>query len=139
MDEMLISCMAFVLSLRGVPTTTTANGDDERRTRQAARAYDAAVRARRPPGGKNTRVNFPLPGSGEAQAVKYRQGEGSSRNARAVRAARDAVFLSGIATMLIELVWTRVLALTMGGSAHAFAIMLAGARMLRARPTMPRP
>ena len=42
-----------------------------------------------------------------------------------VRAALDAVFLSGIATMLIELVWTRVLALTMGGSAHAFAIMLA--------------
>ncbi|MGB0589307.1 MAG: fused MFS/spermidine synthase [Myxococcota bacterium] len=42
-----------------------------------------------------------------------------------VRAALDAVFLSGIATMLIELVWTRILALTMGGSAHAFAIMLA--------------
>ena len=42
-----------------------------------------------------------------------------------VRAALDAVFLSGIATMLIELAWTRVLALTMGGSAHAFAIMLA--------------
>jgi len=41
-----------------------------------------------------------------------------------VKAAVAAVVLSGMAAMVIEIVWTRVLALTMGGSAHAFAIML---------------
>ncbi|MEZ4269211.1 MAG: fused MFS/spermidine synthase [Myxococcota bacterium] len=40
------------------------------------------------------------------------------------RAAMQAVFISGIATMVVEIVWTRVLALTMGGSAQAFSIML---------------
>ncbi len=40
------------------------------------------------------------------------------------RAALQAVFISGIATMIVEVVWTRVLALTMGGSAQAFSIML---------------
>lgn len=40
------------------------------------------------------------------------------------RAALQAVFISGIATMIVEIVWTRVLALTMGGSAQAFSIML---------------
>ncbi|MCB9729993.1 MAG: fused MFS/spermidine synthase [Deltaproteobacteria bacterium] len=40
------------------------------------------------------------------------------------RAALQTVFLSGIAAMIVEIVWTRVLALTMGGSAQAFSIML---------------
>jgi spermidine synthase len=40
------------------------------------------------------------------------------------RAAMQAVFISGIATMIVEIVWIRVLALTMGGSAQAFSIML---------------
>ena len=41
-----------------------------------------------------------------------------------VNAAVAAVFLSGAAAMVVEIVWTRVLGLTMGGSAHAFSIML---------------
>ncbi|MGM0575927.1 MAG: fused MFS/spermidine synthase [Myxococcota bacterium] len=43
---------------------------------------------------------------------------------RQARAAVQAVLLSGVATMVVEIVWTRVLGLTMGGSAHAFSIML---------------
>ncbi|MFT7621005.1 MAG: spermidine synthase [Myxococcota bacterium] len=54
---------------------------------------------------------------------------GSSSPARTypahqVRAAVQAVFVSGIATMIVEIVWTRLLTLTLGGSAHAFSIML---------------
>lgn len=40
------------------------------------------------------------------------------------RAALQAIFISGVATMIVAVVWIRVLALTMGGSAEASSILL---------------
>ena len=71
-----------------------------------------------------------------ALALRQRVGEVTSAEApadpaeaplpkRAVRAALAAVTLSGFAALAVEVAWTRLLALVLGGSTYAFTVMVA--------------
>jgi len=72
-----------------------------------------------------TELSFSLaPGPGHAQQLEGRTGSGGHRRSRLPRVAVVVAFVSGFATLAVEVLWTRLFAQVLQNSVYTYALVL---------------